>query len=69
LARAASHDPVAYDYLTDSILDWPDQRTLAHLLGEAGWTDIEWRNLSGGIVALHRARRPVTGHDRGPTAR
>ena len=55
IARLASSDDVAYDYLAESILAWPDQRELAELMAEAGWSGVEWRNLSGGIVALHRA--------------
>ena len=50
-----SSNPRAYDYLAESILAWPDQPTLAGLIREAGWRDVEWKNLSGGIVALHRA--------------
>lgn len=49
-----SSNPVAYGYLAESILSWPDQRGLADLLGEAGWTDVEWQDHAGGIVALHR---------------
>jgi demethylmenaquinone methyltransferase/2-methoxy-6-polyprenyl-1,4-benzoquinol methylase len=54
---ASSHAP-AYSYLSESILNWPDQRRLATMLELAGWTKIQWRNLTGGIVALHRAVRP-----------
>jgi demethylmenaquinone methyltransferase / 2-methoxy-6-polyprenyl-1,4-benzoquinol methylase len=36
---------------------WPDQATLAGMIGEAGWDRVEWRNLSGGLVAIHRACR------------
>lgn len=53
-----SPNPVAYTYLAESIIDWPDQRALAELMAQAGWTSVEWRNLTGGIVALHRGRRP-----------
>jgi demethylmenaquinone methyltransferase/2-methoxy-6-polyprenyl-1,4-benzoquinol methylase len=45
----------AYVYLAESIRAWPDQEGLARMLREAGWKDPEWRNLTGGIVALHRA--------------
>ena len=45
----------AYVYLAESILAWPDQAGLADLVAEAGWKNPEWRNLTGGIVALHRA--------------
>ena len=55
LAKPFSSNPRAYSYLAESILAWPDQHTLAGLLRGAGWADVEWKNLSGGIVALHRA--------------
>jgi demethylmenaquinone methyltransferase/2-methoxy-6-polyprenyl-1,4-benzoquinol methylase len=55
IARAVSSSPDAYVYLAESIRAWPDQPALAELIGEAGWHRPEWRNLSGGIVALHRA--------------
>lgn len=56
LARAVSSSPDAYVYLAESIRAWPDQEGLAAMVAEAGWHGPEWRNLSGGIVALHRAR-------------
>jgi demethylmenaquinone methyltransferase/2-methoxy-6-polyprenyl-1,4-benzoquinol methylase len=55
VARAVSSSPDAYVYLAESIRAWPDQQGLADLIAEAGWQRPEWRNLSGGIVALHRA--------------
>ena len=54
VARAVSSSPDAYVYLAESIRAWPDQQGLADLVAEAGWR-AQWRNLSGGIVALHRA--------------
>ncbi|MGH3348766.1 MAG: demethylmenaquinone methyltransferase [Nocardioides sp.] len=54
MARAVSSSPDAYVYLAESIRAWPDQAGLAAQLEEAGWSGVEWRNLSGGIVALHR---------------
>jgi demethylmenaquinone methyltransferase / 2-methoxy-6-polyprenyl-1,4-benzoquinol methylase len=56
IARLISSNPSAYEYLAESIQAWPDQAGLAEMIGAAGWQDVEWRNLSGGIVALHRAR-------------
>jgi demethylmenaquinone methyltransferase/2-methoxy-6-polyprenyl-1,4-benzoquinol methylase len=56
MADLVSSNPAAYRYLAESILAWPDQAGLADLIAGAGWTDVEWRNLSSGIVALHRAR-------------
>jgi demethylmenaquinone methyltransferase/2-methoxy-6-polyprenyl-1,4-benzoquinol methylase len=54
VARAVSSNPDAYVYLAESIRAWPDQRALAARLQQAGWSKVGWRNLSGGIVALHR---------------
>ncbi|MEW1694154.1 demethylmenaquinone methyltransferase [Streptomyces sp. NPDC093249] len=54
VARAVSSNPDAYVYLAESIRSWPDQSALAGLLAEAGWSKVAHRNLSGGIVALHR---------------
>ena len=58
LARTVSSSPDAYVYLAESIRAWPDQRALASQMTVAGWQAAQWRNLSGGIVALHRAVRP-----------
>jgi len=55
VARAVSSSPDAYVYLAESIRAWPDQAGLAALLADAGWASPTWQNLSGGIVALHRA--------------
>jgi demethylmenaquinone methyltransferase/2-methoxy-6-polyprenyl-1,4-benzoquinol methylase len=59
LARRVSSSPDAYEYLADSIRAWPDQSALAARIAAAGWTTVGWRNLTGGIVALHRATRPI----------
>jgi demethylmenaquinone methyltransferase/2-methoxy-6-polyprenyl-1,4-benzoquinol methylase len=55
VARAVSSSPDAYVYLAESIRALHDQPALAGVIGAAGWRRPEWRNLSGGIVALHRA--------------
>jgi demethylmenaquinone methyltransferase/2-methoxy-6-polyprenyl-1,4-benzoquinol methylase len=54
IARGVSSSPDAYVYLAESIRAWPDQPALAAMIEAAGWRRTEWRNLSGGIVALHR---------------
>lgn len=59
LVKLSSSNDDAYDYLNESINAWPDQRTLAARIREAGWVDVEWRNLTAGVVALHRARKPL----------
>lgn len=58
MARAVSSNPEAYVYLAESIRAWPDQRALAARIESAGWADVRWRNLTGGIVALHAATKP-----------
>ncbi len=63
IARRTSSNPDAYVYLAESIRAWPDQRSLAAQIVKAGWTRVQWRNLNGGIVALHRAVRPRPGSD------
>lgn len=57
VARAVSSNPDSYVYLAESIRDWPDQAALAVHIGDCGWRDVAWRNLSGGIVAIHSATR------------
>ena len=57
IARRAARNPEAYEYLAESIVDWPAQRELAGLIKTAGWSSVRWRNLSLGAVAVHVARR------------
>ncbi len=59
VARTVSTNPDAYDYLNESIRDWPDQVTLAGRIRAAGWDAVAYRDLTFGIVALHRARKPL----------
>jgi demethylmenaquinone methyltransferase/2-methoxy-6-polyprenyl-1,4-benzoquinol methylase len=57
VADMVSSNPESYVYLAESIRDWPDQQQLAAVVGRNGWQRVQYRNLSGGIVALHRATR------------
>jgi demethylmenaquinone methyltransferase/2-methoxy-6-polyprenyl-1,4-benzoquinol methylase len=57
IARRAARNPEAYEYLAESIVDWPAQRELAGQIKTAGWSAVRWRNLSMGAVAVHVARR------------
>ena len=57
IARAVSSNPEAYVYLAESIRAWPHQAALAARVQDAGWADVAWHDLTGGIVALHRARK------------
>ncbi|HEX6967627.1 MAG TPA: demethylmenaquinone methyltransferase [Micromonosporaceae bacterium] len=56
-ARVVSSNPDAYVYLMESIRAWPDQAALAERISAAGWHQVAWRNLTGGLAALHRAVR------------
>jgi demethylmenaquinone methyltransferase/2-methoxy-6-polyprenyl-1,4-benzoquinol methylase len=58
VATRVASNPEAYVYLAESIRAWPDQRALAGELRAAGWEQVQWRDLNGGIVALHRAVNP-----------
>jgi demethylmenaquinone methyltransferase / 2-methoxy-6-polyprenyl-1,4-benzoquinol methylase len=58
IARTVSSNPDAYVYLAESIRAWPDQAQLARQIADAGWSTVRWRNLTGGIVALHAAVKP-----------
>lgn len=59
VARTVSSNPDAYVYLAESIRAWPAQAELARQITEAGWSGVRWRNLTGGIVALHAGYKPV----------
>ncbi len=58
VAGMVSKEREAYDYLAESISDWPDQRELGLMLKRAGWEHVAYRNLTGGVVALHRGTKP-----------
>ena len=53
IARRTSSNPDAYIYLAESIRAWPDQKGLASAMEKAGWGQISWKNLTGGVVAVH----------------
>ena len=61
IARRVARNPVAYEYLAESITDWPAQRELADVIRAAGWSAVKWRNISLGIVAVHVGRKIRTG--------
>ena len=47
----------AYEYLPDSISHFPNQEKLAAMMREAGFAQVEFENLTGGVAALHIGRR------------
>lgn len=58
IVNRISSNPASYVYLAESIRAWPDQRALAARITAAGWQDVAWRNLTFGVVAVHRAVKP-----------
>jgi demethylmenaquinone methyltransferase/2-methoxy-6-polyprenyl-1,4-benzoquinol methylase len=59
IAKMSSTNPSAYTYLKDSIDDWPSQGVLAAWIRDAGFTGVGYRNVTGGVVALHRGTAPM----------
>jgi len=57
LGEHVAHDRESYQYLVDSIRRFPDQKKLAGMLTASGLRRVTWRNLSGGIAALHSGWR------------
>ena len=55
VARRTSSNPDSYVYLAESIRAWPPQGELARAIEHAGWAQVGWSNLTGGVVALHTA--------------
>jgi demethylmenaquinone methyltransferase/2-methoxy-6-polyprenyl-1,4-benzoquinol methylase len=49
-------DRDAYQYLVESIRRFPDQRRFAAMIGEAGFSRVDYTNFTGGVAALHTGR-------------
>jgi demethylmenaquinone methyltransferase/2-methoxy-6-polyprenyl-1,4-benzoquinol methylase len=60
VAKVFGSNDDSYSYLAESIRAWPDQPTLARTISQAGWERVAWRNLTMGIVAMHRGFKPST---------
>ena len=57
LGRLVADDEESYRYLAESIRTFPDQDTFANMIASAGLDNVSYRNLSGGIAAMHSAWR------------
>jgi demethylmenaquinone methyltransferase/2-methoxy-6-polyprenyl-1,4-benzoquinol methylase len=57
LARLVASNGEAYEYLAESVGEWPAPAVLAQRLAAAGWSAVRWRQLLFGAVALHTATR------------
>jgi len=64
VARRLSPAGDAYEYLAESIRDWPSREELAQRMGGAGWSAVRWRDLTLGVVTVHTARRRAGQADR-----
>lgn len=68
VAAVASSNRDAYGYLRESIQEWPDQGTLTQWIRGVGFTRVAYRNLTAGVVALHRGHKPEDAAIRASTA-
>jgi demethylmenaquinone methyltransferase/2-methoxy-6-polyprenyl-1,4-benzoquinol methylase len=53
IGGAVSGSRGAYEYLPDSVSKFPNQKKLVEMLNETGFSDVEYKNLTGGIAAIH----------------
>ena len=53
IGGAVSGSRGAYQYLPDSVSKFPNQKNLAAMMSEIGFSDVEYKNLTGGIAAIH----------------
>jgi demethylmenaquinone methyltransferase/2-methoxy-6-polyprenyl-1,4-benzoquinol methylase len=54
MGKLVANDADSYQYLAESIRMHPDQETLKEMMEDAGFNRVEFHNMTGGIVALHR---------------
>jgi demethylmenaquinone methyltransferase/2-methoxy-6-polyprenyl-1,4-benzoquinol methylase len=59
IGGAVSGSRGAYEYLPDSVSRFPDQMALQHLMEQTGFTNVKYRNLTGGIAALHSGVKTI----------
>ena len=57
MANVVASNGEAYEYLAESVGDWPAPAVLAERLAGAGWSSVSWRQLLLGAVAMHTATR------------
>lgn len=57
IGGAVSGSRGAYEYLPDSVSRFPDQKNLAQMMSQTGFSDVEYKNLTGGVAAIHSGVR------------
>ncbi len=55
MGKLVANDDKSYRYLAESIRMHPDQQTLQHMIENAGFDKVTYHNMTGGVVALHKA--------------
>jgi demethylmenaquinone methyltransferase/2-methoxy-6-polyprenyl-1,4-benzoquinol methylase len=58
LGKVVANDADSYQYLAESIRMHPDQDTLKEMMEDAGFSQCEYHNMTGGVVALHKGIKP-----------
>ncbi|MEL6967413.1 MAG: class I SAM-dependent methyltransferase, partial [Pseudomonadota bacterium] len=53
IGKAVTGDGDSYQYLVESIRKFPDQKRFAQIIRDAGFDRVDYRNMTGGITALH----------------
>ncbi len=53
IGKAVTGDRDSYQYLVESIRKFPNQETFAGAIRDAGFAQVTWRNMTGGVAALH----------------
>lgn len=56
LGKLIAHDEASYRYLAESIRVHPDQEALQKMMEEAGFDQVDYHNLTAGVVAIHTGR-------------
>jgi len=59
LGAWVADEPAAYQYLIDSIQKFPDQQELSYIFEQTGYSDVNFKNLSFGISAIHTGTKPA----------
>lgn len=62
VGRLFSKDRSAYDYLPESVMQFPDNKAFISLLGRAGFSETRQKRLTGGIASIYTAKKMVSGH-------
>lgn len=59
IGKLLANNRSAYQYLVESIRNFPQQHEFAKMISSAGFQHVRWDNLSFGVVAIHSAIKPV----------